>query len=605
MLKWWILLRIPFDRAIELAQAYNVSQLLTPLFEYTAPPPASSLVPDGSPSALNTGRYFEASVKNAEGQQTSTVLAREQGRPDLAGSDRKRVRDEVGLDGAKRVKLETNGVNGATANEGNKLIHSTKPLGAHDASIVDDPLRNDRHKAMLKSVFSLDPDGTSPAEVIPSLSTIFPPDLDPDTAIDDNDHTALHWAAALARVAIVHALVDFGADMQRGNHVGETPLIRAVLVTNNSDQDSFPALLEILGPSVRTFDDSNRTVLHHAALVAGVKGRASSARYYMECILEYIARHEKGQFRELVDAQDENGDTALNIAARVGNRALVRILIDVGADKMKPNKLGLRPGDFGVETAVCPSLFSISNPPDTDSGIQELGVSPAEDAIASLRTVPSTAPVLELTEAISSITTIINSLNTQFSSEIAAKTAVLDQTRAQLREATRELAEQRKQITIWREKVGDVEDKAQRIRNLERALEEEDSFDWTGRTEIDGSPANPAAGAGFTYRGLASTLSNLPAGITIEFEADPPAPSNDTDENSLVHLMRLRTWYSRVIGLLKQRIQRLEGGSADQERKLQKIVAGCCGVEPDRIEGMLDGLLAALERFVICSMCLS
>ena len=76
----------------------------------------------------------------------------------------------------------------------------------------------------------------------------------------------------------------------------------------------------------------------------------------MESVLEHVARHEQGQFRELVDAQDSNGDTALNIAARVGNRGLVRILIEVGADKMRPNKLGLRPGDFGVESAV--SLLS-------------------------------------------------------------------------------------------------------------------------------------------------------------------------------------------------------------------------------------------------------
>ena len=74
----------------------------------------------------------------------------------------------------------------------------------------------------------------------------------------------------------------------------------------------------------------------------------------MESVLEYVARHEKGQFKDLVDAQDSHGDTALNIAARVGNKGLVRMLIEVGADKVKPNKLGLRPGDFGVDGVVRP-----------------------------------------------------------------------------------------------------------------------------------------------------------------------------------------------------------------------------------------------------------
>lgn len=240
-----------------------------------------------------------------------------------------------------------------------KLRRSTKAGGPRPddtSSIVEDPLRLERHKTALKNIFSIDADNEA---AVPDLSQALPPDIDPDTAIDDNDHTALHWAAALARIPIVQALVNVGADLFRGNNVGETPLIRAVLVTNNSDQDAFPRLLQVLGPSLRTVDDAGRSVLHHAALVAGVKGRASSARYYMESVLEYVARHEKGQFKELVDAQDSHGDTALNIAARVGNRGLVRILIDVGADKMKPNKLGLRPGDFGVESAVSP-LFPLA-----------------------------------------------------------------------------------------------------------------------------------------------------------------------------------------------------------------------------------------------------
>jgi len=53
-----------------------------------------------------------------------------------------------------------------------------------------------------------------------------------------------------------------------------------------------------------------------------------------------------------VDLQDEHGDTALNIAARIGNRALVKTLVDVGANRLLANKLGLRPSDFGVEGEV-------------------------------------------------------------------------------------------------------------------------------------------------------------------------------------------------------------------------------------------------------------
>jgi len=37
----------------------------------------------------------------------------------------------------------------------------------------------------------------------------------------------------------------------------------------------------------------------------------------------------------------------------VGSRTLVRTLLDVGANRTLMNKLGLKPGDFGVESEVC------------------------------------------------------------------------------------------------------------------------------------------------------------------------------------------------------------------------------------------------------------
>lgn len=51
---------------------------------------------------------------------------------------------------------------------------------------------------------------------------------------------------------------------------------------------------------------------------------------------------------EIVNAQDKSGDTALNIAARIGNRSIISQLLEVGADAGIPNRAGLRPVDFGI-----------------------------------------------------------------------------------------------------------------------------------------------------------------------------------------------------------------------------------------------------------------
>jgi ankyrin repeat protein len=180
--------------------------------------------------------------------------------------------------------------------------------------------------------------------------------IDVDQVIDERGHTALHWAAALARGKLVGQLIARGADINRGNFAGETPLIRAVLAVNNAESTaSFHLILaKHLGASLRTIDNNHRTVLHHISAVAGIKGRSASANTYMSTLLAWMATVETpDQIRECVNIQDVNGDTALNVAARVGNRNLVKLLLDAGADKSKANKLGLRPGDFGVQVEVC------------------------------------------------------------------------------------------------------------------------------------------------------------------------------------------------------------------------------------------------------------
>jgi regulatory protein SWI6 len=156
----------------------------------------------------------------------------------------------------------------------------------------------------------------------------------------------------MARQLTVESLIASGADIHRGNYLGETPLIRACLATHNADQQTFHTLVALLNQSIRTLDTSRKSVIHHVVSLAGVKGRAIAARYYLDQLFLWIAENQGGDFRSLVDLQDEHGDTALNIAARVGNRSLVRTLLDVGANRILPNKLGLRPGDFGVDTEV-------------------------------------------------------------------------------------------------------------------------------------------------------------------------------------------------------------------------------------------------------------
>lgn len=194
---------------------------------------------------------------------------------------------------------------------------------------------------------------------------------DLELPLDEYKNNALHWAAMLARIPLVHALVAKGASITRVNLAGETALQKAVGTRNNLDYRSFPRLLQVLAPTIDMVDYSGRTILHHIAVMAATGGGGHvSAKHYLESLLEFIVRHggissgangdrvqngsqgseviSLGRFiSEIVNLRDEQGDTALNLAGRARS-VLVPQLLEVGADPHIPNHTGLRPADYGV-----------------------------------------------------------------------------------------------------------------------------------------------------------------------------------------------------------------------------------------------------------------
>ncbi|KAJ1306576.1 hypothetical protein OPQ81_007577 [Rhizoctonia solani] len=667
---------IPLERGRDVAAQYGVASLLSPLFDYIpapAPlhpryafPPApivSPLPPTAPPgSALRLlaqgraqGLFTPSTIAGAQppnspphpGQQLSASPHRSSPDPNLVtSSDSTASRQHsrhpsnsatmIGSLNAKRPRLHeipSPAPSATLVNDGDlppskrqKVLPALRanlsdtwspPLLGAPATIVSkvspvssqlshppwatvkhDSPKGGRARAVLLAIYS----DADPAHVVQLLTTAVPPDeVDINLPLDEHGNTPLHWAASLARISHVEALLGAGADVQRGNAAGETALMRTVLSVSSTNDNAISSILPLLAPSLRTLDSSCRSVLHHIAEVAGVKGRAASARMYMEAILEWVARHQGGEFKTFVDLQDENGDTALCVAARVGNRALVRMLVDVGADRGIANKLGLRPGDFGVEG-------------------QNLQVGSMEEVLSALRSRPS-APVQRSQDIIQDLTSMIQSLTSDFHSEIKSKQDSLDVAQAHLRAATRELADQRRHIAAAQARLAALDQARQRARNVARAIKDEASFDWTGRTEVNGTPAHASRGVAFQYRGPSSTLaadtgtcaedgtraetttSTADSGATASLDVNPssldvdppiPAPGGDNIA-TLVRLRRLKMWHTRIEELVRERMDATRGAGAEKEFQCKKIVSLCTGVPVDRVESMLENLLIAVE----------
>ena len=151
-------------------------------------------------------------------------------------------------------------------------------------------------------------------------------------ALDDKGHTALHWAAAMGNLDLVREFIRLGANVNSLTNTGATPLIHAISFTNNSDKKTMPYLVEELYSTVGQRDCFQSTVFHHIAQSTASRSRYSVARYYFLEILQRLYR-EYGMhgISDLINQQDDRGDTALLTLAKNGARKCVRLLAEWGA----------------------------------------------------------------------------------------------------------------------------------------------------------------------------------------------------------------------------------------------------------------------------------
>ena len=234
------------------------------------------------------------------------------------------------------------------------------------------------------------------------------PNVSVNVIIDDHGHAPLHWASALSKLSLVRLLLarppeEGGANVNAGNFAGETALHRSVLVTNSYEQGSFPRLLKLLGASLDTRDYKRRTILHHIAMVAALRGRSAPARYYLACVLEHISQAQQVRslpsqqqhdseilpmtrqaVQALINAQDDDGETALGIVARIGNASMIRMLLEVGARKDLLNHFGIKPADWGLEQHSSSAVDGTPATIRSDEADADLAAPAPGDSIAAM-----------------------------------------------------------------------------------------------------------------------------------------------------------------------------------------------------------------------------
>ncbi|RKP27316.1 ankyrin repeat-containing domain protein [Syncephalis pseudoplumigaleata] len=426
--------------------------------------------------------------------------------------------------------------------------------GSVDKTPTKEQAIKDEQRIALMSIFLSDDPNHMPDVLLNEDSLHV---LDVNIVIDDQGHSALHWAASLARLQVVRLLLARGADVMRVNYAGESALIRAVLVTNNYERDTFPQLLRLLGASVLLRDSRNRTVFHHIALHAGIKGRVMAARYYMSCLLSYLIEEEEsiageeGGLASLLNAQDTNGDTALCVAARVGCRIMMEQLIEAGARRDLHNKYDLGPDDFGVMGHL-----------DDATGRKSLDNEDyAERARLNSRT-RTTAGDARSRELLAVVERLVTDMDNDFDTELRLKKEQLLEAQQRLREATHELAEVRGKAQQARARGRHLSQLKLRLKILTAQLEE--------REDREGEQTVPREDEPSDERLAAAPL----AGLRLMLEV-----------------------YEARDAALKEQIQQLStrDHDAEKESRYRRLIAACSRVPLTMVDQQLDTLTTAVE----------
>ncbi|KAJ2974307.1 hypothetical protein NUW58_g8696 [Xylaria curta] len=445
----------------------------------------------------------------------------------------------------------------------------------------------ERKRSLLMSLFM--DKGTNDIDHVPieALQSLSPTDL--DSPIDASSNTALHWAATLARMSLLRTLISAGANPCRVNVSGETALMRASAVTNNSEQVSFPELLDVLGDTIDIRDRRGRTVLHHIALSSAVKGRSHSSRYYLESLLEWVVRHGSapssqttvangstttpkmsiGRFMsEIVNAQDKSGDTALGIASRVGNRSIISQLLEVGADPNIANAAGLRPSDFGVGGEGGENGLHGVNGDGVDGGIVKVIGSGNISRESS-------------DDIINSITHLLNETSSGFQAEVKKKQTDLDSLHATLRSTSTQLSDARRTLESLQAAARSQLLTRQKVLNLSRGREEEQKR--LAKIEQSQGPLEDSSIAWET------DLQALPDLSSQGERRDDGSIPSATVLRARIQALKNRTELTRTgVASLKSRSKHIE-------IKYRKVVALCTGIQENEVDAVLDGLVRAVE----------
>lgn len=175
-------------------------------------------------------------------------------------------------------------------------------------------------------------DGSNKDYSLPSQMYHPPSNFDVNFLIDDQGHTPLHWATAMANVPLVKLLIALNANALLCNSKGFNCITKSVFYNNCFKAGSFAEIVSLLRICLITPDSNGRLPLHYLVELSVNKSKDPMViNSYMDTIIQNLGQDDYTLLRMCLNFQDNLGNTILHLAALNLNLELCNKLCCLGS----------------------------------------------------------------------------------------------------------------------------------------------------------------------------------------------------------------------------------------------------------------------------------
>ncbi|CCH60558.1 hypothetical protein TBLA_0D00490 [Henningerozyma blattae CBS 6284] len=159
-----------------------------------------------------------------------------------------------------------------------------------------------------------------------------PKNLDINFQVDEQGHTPLHWAAAMANIPLIKLLLALNCNILSNNYRGFNCISKSIFYNNCYKAGCFSEILSLLKICMVTPDANGRLPLHYLVELSVNKSKDPTViNFYIATLLQNLAQEDTTLLTMCLNYQDNAGNTVLHLAALNFNFELSQKLSLLGA----------------------------------------------------------------------------------------------------------------------------------------------------------------------------------------------------------------------------------------------------------------------------------